>query len=100
MKNFPLGVLLQNPFWALRRYAWQAYGALSATGSSGRFVEEHGRWRLVKTLGWAYLSAAKQLLPVLAKRRQIQKNRHLSAREVRALLRRYEINIKELTQKE
>jgi len=100
LKNFPLGVLLQNPFWALRRYAWQAYGALAATGSSGCFVREHGRWRLVKTLGWAYLSAAKQLFPILAKRRKIQKNRQLSAGEVKALLRRYEITVRELTLQE
>lgn len=97
VKNFPLSVLLLNPWWTLRRFAWQAYGALGRKGAAGRFVGEHGRWRLLGSLGWAWLSAAKRLGPALVRRRAIQRSKRLSDREVRDLLRRYQIDLRELT---
>jgi len=97
IKNFPLSLLCQNPYWTLRRYLWQVYGALGKKGSAGRFVEEHGRLRLLANLVWSYLSAMKKLRSALVARRSIQKNKRLSKQEVMALLRRFQIDVKELT---
>ena len=96
LKNFPLPILLQNPYWTLRRYGWHFYAALTGTGSAGRFAGERGRWRLVFNLLWSYASAARLLGSTLRSRRLIQKNRRLTNREIADLLRRYAIDVREI----
>jgi GT2 family glycosyltransferase len=97
IKNFPLTLLLQNPYWTLCRFGWNAYAALRGRGSAGRFVETHGRRRLLMNLAWSYLSAARLLPGALRRRRQIQRTKRLTGREVVRLLGRFQINIRELT---
>ncbi|RPI27236.1 MAG: glycosyltransferase family 2 protein [Acidobacteria bacterium] len=96
LKNFPLPILLQNPYWTLRRYGWHLYAALKGTGAAARFAGQHGPWRLAVNLLWSYASVVRLLLPALRQRRIIQRNRRLSSREVADLLRRYEIDVREL----
>jgi GT2 family glycosyltransferase len=100
VKNFPLPLLLLNPFWTLRRYAWHAVAALRRKGSAGRFVAEHGRARPLLNLAWSYWSALKLLPAALRSRRSIQRGRRLSRREVMELLRRYQIDVRELTERD
>ena len=100
IKNFPLPLLLQNPYWTLRRLAWNAYAALRRRGSAGRFVATHGWGRLPLTLAWAYASAARLLPAALRRRRRIQQTRRLSRREIMDLLRRFRIDVRELTQRD
>jgi GT2 family glycosyltransferase len=100
LKNFPLSLLCQNPFWTLRRYLLQAMGAIWGVGSSGRFAQQHGRLRLLKTLAWAYLSAFGKALAMVKKRRDIQRHKVMSNREVKALLKRFQIDVRELTLRE
>jgi len=99
LKNFPPGLLVQNPYWTLRRYLWLAWGAVSRTGTSGRFVREHSRFRLLAVLVRAYAEAFRLMPHVLRERRRIQRNRRLTAPEVAALLRRFRIDVRELTLK-
>ncbi len=97
VKNFPLPLLLANPYWSLRRFVWHAYAALKKQGAAGRIVAAHGWWRLPVVLGWSYLSAARLFPAALLKRRNIQKTKLLSTREVRGLLRKYQIDVRRLT---
>jgi GT2 family glycosyltransferase len=97
IKNFPLPLLLQNPYWSLRRFGWHAYAALRRQGSSGRFVGSHGWSRVILNLAWSYLSAARLLPEALRRRRQIQRTKRLSNRELLDLLRRFQIDVRELT---
>lgn len=97
IKNFSLPLLIQNPYWTLRRYGWHAYAALRRQGASGRFVRAHGWWSMLVNLAWSYLSAAKLLPAALRSRRQIQRTKRLSDREMTDLLRRFQIDIRELT---
>lgn len=97
IKNFSLGLLLQNPYWTLRRFVWSAYALLKRRGSASRFVETNGWGRLVFNLAWSYLSAAKLLPEALRRRRKIQRTKRLTNREVFELLRRFQIDIRELT---
>jgi GT2 family glycosyltransferase len=96
LKTFPLSILLQNPYWTLRRYAWHAYAAWTGTGAAGRFAGQHGAWRLLVNLLWSYGSAARLLPHALRNRRIIQKSRRLKTREIVNLLRCYEIDVREL----
>jgi len=97
VKNFPLRLLVQNPFWTFRRWSWNAYAVVRKKGSAARFVETHG-WRQTGfNLLWSYFSALKLLPHAFRKRRKIQRTRRLSPRETLDLLRRFQINIRELT---
>jgi hypothetical protein len=97
IKNFPLALLLQNPYWSLRRFAWHAYAARRRRGAAGRFVGAYGWNRALFNLAWSYFSAAKLLPGALRRRKQIQRTKRLSNREVWELLRRFQIDVQELT---
>ncbi len=100
IKNFPLPLLLQNPYWSLRRFGWHAYAALRRQGSAARFVRAHGWYRAPINIAWSYLSLAKHLPGALHSRRQIQRTRKLSNRELKDLIRRFQIDVRELTEKD
>ncbi len=97
IKNFSLPLLLQNPYWTIRRFFWSAYAILKGKGSATRFVEAHGFRQALFNLAWSYWSAAKLLPEALRRRRQIQRTKRLSNREITALLTRFQIDIRELT---
>lgn len=97
VKNFPLALLLQNPYWSLRRFAWHAYAARRRRGAAGRFVGAYGWSRALLNLAWSYCSAAKLLPEALRSRKRIQRTKRLSNREVWELLRRFQIDVQELT---
>lgn len=97
VKNFSPWLLLQSPFWTLWRFGWNAYAAFRSEGSGGRYVEAHGWRRAIANLLWSYLSAAKLLPQALRSRREIQRTRRISHREFTDLLRRFQIDVRELT---
>jgi GT2 family glycosyltransferase len=97
IKNFPMPLLLANPYWSLRRFAWHAYAAQRRRGAAGRFVASYGWGRALSNLAWSYLSAARLLPGALRRRRGIQRTKRLSNQEVWELLRRFQIGVKELT---
>lgn len=97
IKNFPPALLLSNPVWSARRFAWHAYAGLKRQGAAGRFVDAQGWVRLPFILLWAYASAARILPGALKKRLEIQRTKRLSNKEVLALLRRFQIDLRQLT---
>jgi GT2 family glycosyltransferase len=97
IKNFSLPLLISNPYWSIRRLIWHAYAASKSQGASGRLVASQGWGRTVLILGWAHLSAMKLLPSALRKRWKIQRTKRLSRREVMALLRRFQIDLRQLT---
>ncbi|MBZ5498645.1 MAG: glycosyltransferase [Acidobacteriia bacterium] len=100
IKNFPLRLLLVNPYWTLRRFGWHAYAALHRHGAAARFVSKNGWSSLPLNLGWSYLSAAKLLPEVLRRRAHVQRTRRLSTKEVIDLLRHFQIDLRELTSRD
>jgi len=97
IKNFPWLLLLQNPFWTFKRLSWNAYAIFHRKGSASRFVEKNGLRQTVVNLMWSYLSALKLLPNALRKRQIIQRTRRLSPRDTVQLLRRFQIDLRELT---
>jgi GT2 family glycosyltransferase len=97
MKSFPLPLLLANPYWSLRRYASHAGAALRRQGAAGRFVSTQGWFRLPFVLLWAYAGAVRLLPSAMRNRRRIQATKKLSDGEVMALLRRFQIDLRQLT---
>jgi GT2 family glycosyltransferase len=97
IKNFSLSLLLQNPYWSLRRFGWHAYAALRSRGSAGRFVGAEGWGRAFLNLVWSHASAARRLPQALRQRRIIQRTKRLSNEQLMNLLRRFQIDVRELT---
>jgi GT2 family glycosyltransferase len=97
VKNFPGRLLVQNPFWTLRRFFWNGYGLLNREGSASRFLETNGWGETMFSLFRSYLGALKLLPGAWRKRQVIQRTRHLSSSETLALLRRFQIDVRELT---
>jgi GT2 family glycosyltransferase len=100
VKNFPWTLLLQNPFWTLRRFWWNAYAVARGKGSASRFVETNGWRQMAFNLLWSYLSAMRLLPHAIRKRYKIQRTRRLSTRETLSLLRRFQIDVRDLTQRD
>jgi GT2 family glycosyltransferase len=97
IKNFSWPLLLSNPYWSIRRFIWHAYAAKKHQGSAGQFVAAQGWMRMLLILVWAYVGVAKRLPSALRKRWKIQKTKRLSDQEVRFLLRRFQIDLRQLT---
>jgi GT2 family glycosyltransferase len=96
IKNFPLLLLLSNPYWSIRRFIWHAYAASRRQGAAGQFVAEQGWIRSPLILVWAHVSAIRILPSALRKRWRIQKTRRLKKQEIRDLLRRFQIDLRQL----
>src|SRR5262245_1604832 len=97
IKNFSWPLLLQNPYLSARRWWWNMYAVMKKKGSAARFVETNGWRQTLFNLAWSYASAAKLLPEAFRRRRIIQKTRRLSNRQMLQLLRRFQIDIRELT---
>ena len=97
VKSFSPWLLLQNPYWTLRRFFWSACALARRKGPASRFVEANGWGRLVLNLAWSYASALRLLPEALRRRRHIRRTRRLSNRELLELLRRFQIDVRELT---
>jgi GT2 family glycosyltransferase len=97
VKNFPWSLLLQNPYWTIRRFGWNAYAILQRKGSAARFQEANGWRHAIFSLVWSYASALKLLPGTFRKRLVVQRTRRLTTRETLDLLRRFQIDIRELT---
>jgi len=96
LKNLPLPLLLVSPAFTLLRYGWQAVGALTGRGASGRFVAAGSRSALAVILLRAYLQALRGLPRALRQRRDIQRTRTVSAWEVWRWLRRFGISARDI----
>jgi hypothetical protein len=97
IKNFHWPLLLQNPFWTMKRLWWNAYGVMRKKGAASRFVETNGWRQTLFNLCWSYLSAARLVPEAWRRRRVIQRTRRISGGEMRQLFEKFQIDVRELT---
>ncbi len=100
VKLFPFPLLLLNPFFALIRYIYQAYGALCGKGAAGKFTEEFSKAQLIKILLIANLEALLGIPRMIKKRKIIQKTKKINNKQFYQWLNKFGISIKELALKE
>jgi GT2 family glycosyltransferase len=96
VKNFPLPLLLMNPYWSILRFAWHACAVFQNRGSAGKFVAAQGWLPLLRVLARAHINAWAMLPAAMRNRRTIQKTKKLDDREIMDLLRRFHVNAREL----
>ncbi len=97
-KNFPARMLILVPFYTIIRYVSLIQGAVIKKGPVSRF--ESSKLRLLLILIKAYGSAIKKMPSILRKRRIIQKNKKISAKEFYNLVKKNSLKVSELTLKE
>jgi len=100
VKNFPISLLLFGQFYTFWRYFLQAYGAFTGKGAAGRFTSDFSKMELVKVLVKVYLSLWEQFPLMLKKRREIQRKKRISNREMYQLIERFGISAKEIALRE
>lgn len=100
IKNFPVPLLIYGQFYTLIRYILQAYGAFKGRGAAGRFTSNFSKVDLVKILIKVYVSTFSNIIPMLKKRKMIQKKKRISNREIYRIINRYGISAKEIALKE
>jgi GT2 family glycosyltransferase len=96
-KLFPWSMLVLTPFYFLLRAAAGLWGAAAGRGEAGRFAGRQSLGLLIQCFFRANLAALGGLPRILAKRREVSRIRRLSPAEVRALLRRFRIRLRDLT---
>ncbi len=99
IKYLPISMLLVSPYYTLKRFFFQAYGALVGKGASGEFVKRESAWQLFFILLKAYISAIKQFPKMWRKRKMINQLKRLTDKQMKALLRQYTISAKEIALK-
>lgn len=100
IKNFPLPVLLLNPYFTFRRYLYQVYSVFVRRGSASKFVERFSSFQLIWILIKSWISAFFGFSKMLRKRRMIQKNKNITNKEIYSWFKKFGISANELTLKE
>ena len=98
VKLFPVSLLWQNGAYLLARIAAGLWAALRNQGDLRHYQGATGKWTAATALLRGNLSALPRIPLMLRKRRALQPLRRLSSSQIRSLLRRYRISLKELSE--
>jgi len=96
VKLFPMSILLLNPYYAAMRFVAGMLASAARRGPGGNFVREYSMLRLLWTVLRANMAALIRVPQMLKKRAQISRRRKISSAELRRLLSRFRISLKEL----
>ncbi len=92
LKNFPLPLLLLNPFFTIYRLAWNLCAALLRRGPAGNFRREGSLWLLLRVQLRACRDALTGAGPMLRERRRIRSTRKIGDLEFCRHLFRFRIS--------
>ena len=98
VKLFPWNLLWLNGAYFTARIGAGLWAALRNRGELRHYRNPSGKASAALALAWGTLSALPLIPAMLRKRRALRKLRRLSPREIRALLLRHRIGLKELSE--
>lgn len=98
IKNFPVSLLLQLPFFTFKRYLYIAFGLSKKQGPAAKFSQS--KLGLIFILLKAYCSFFYLLPKMIFKRTKIQKSKKISNNEFIGLIKKYSLPVWEVTLKE
>ncbi len=96
--HFPVALLLQNPFWFAARLLGGLLAGARGRGEAGKFSGPGEKVRLAAALLTGLAEGIAAIPSTWRKRRAFDPKRRLSASELRALLDRYRISLRELSE--
>lgn len=97
-KHFPWWLIALNPFFFALRLAASTFATLKGKGEAGQAKGIRAKIELASALLRANWQALAGLASVYRKRREWRKRRLLTDRQLVALLRRFQISLRELTE--
>ncbi len=100
LKYFPVRHIIVSPLYTLKRFIYQAYGALSGKGSAGRFTEQYSRFRLILILLKAYFDAFKGLFKIMKKRLDLKKIKKTNSDDFTLWLKKFGISARDIALKD
>jgi GT2 family glycosyltransferase len=100
IKYFPLKLIIMSPFYTLKRFFYQAYGAFTGKGAAGRFTEQYSRWKLMSILVKSYFSALKGLLTMVKKRVDLKKIKETDRDDFTLWLKKFGISARDIALKD
>jgi hypothetical protein len=100
LKSFPIPMLINLPENTIWRYILQIYALTVKKGAGGRYTEDFSKASLFYTLIRAWWSILKGMPGMLRKRREIQRKRVVSRREVARWFREYGLKVSDIVFKE
>jgi GT2 family glycosyltransferase len=100
MKYYPISLLIVGQLHTLKRYIYQAYGALFGRGAVGKFTQDFSKIQLIKILFKVYYSILKNLPIILQKRSKMKMRKRISNKEVYELFKKFGISAKTIAFKE
>jgi len=95
MKLFPWSLLLLNPLFFAARLAAGAWAAVRGRGDTAYFPGWGGKWRLLRGLAGGQWQALLMAPRMLRKRAALRGIRRLNAREVRRLIWRNRLRLRD-----
>jgi GT2 family glycosyltransferase len=95
-KSFPASLLWLNPVYYLMRLTAGAAASFSNEGETAHFPGWRGKWQLAQAMILGDLEAFTMLPKMLRRRREINRTRKLSPREVKQLIFDHRIDLREL----
>jgi len=98
VKHFPLSLLWLNGAYSVARMAAGAWAALRGRGEAGNFPGIRGKLRIAQALLRGSVQALLLLPATLEKRRRFRPLRKLTSKQIRALLLRHRISLRELSE--
>ncbi len=96
VKHFPVSLLLLNPLYFALRLGAGAWAAARGRGEVGRFPGVEGKWRALRAVFKGDLEALRMIPMTWRKRRELRPLRRLTSKQIRRLLFRYRIPLREL----
>lgn len=100
LKYYPLELIILSPFYTLKRFLIQFYGALSNKGAAGKFTKQYSVFTAVGILLKAWFFALAGLPRVIRQRRAFSRKKRIGRAELYRLFKRFRISAREIALKD
>ncbi|MBY0009530.1 glycosyltransferase family 2 protein [Paenibacillus typhae] len=96
IKNFPMTMILMNPIHTVGLYLYQLKDMLKQNGAANELVNSYSKKKLVITILKAHRDVWKTVFVMLKKRREINKGKRVTNKQIKMWFNTYNINLKDL----
>ncbi|MEA1937282.1 MAG: glycosyltransferase family 2 protein [Patescibacteria group bacterium] len=100
IKNYSLFLLPKAIFYLFYRYFYSIKSIKKDSGSSARLVEKSGFSEIIKIVIKGWIDVLKYAPRMIKKRFYIQKNKKISNKEIKKIIKKYEVDLKKVTYSE
>jgi len=96
IKNFPRELIFLFPLFTFWRFFLQFLAVLIGKGTGSEALKTNSKWVLIKSIFAAHYDGFKKFVFYISQRRQIQKKRKISRKDLRFLFKQHKLSFKNL----